>query len=41
MNDLSDDEPEIYNAIDAAPELLVAEFSSDDKGEEADVEQSL
>jgi len=39
MNDLSNDEPEI--AVDGVPELLVAEFSSDDEDEEADVDQSL
>ncbi|KAL4077214.1 hypothetical protein V8B97DRAFT_2102577 [Scleroderma yunnanense] len=36
MNELSNDEPEIDNAIDAAPSLLVAQFSSDDEDEEAD-----
>ncbi|KAL4067818.1 hypothetical protein J3A83DRAFT_4374151 [Scleroderma citrinum] len=41
MNELSNDEPEIDNAIDAAPSLLVAQFSSDDEDEEADVDHSL
>ena len=35
----TDDEPNIYNEIDAAPELLVTQFSSEDEDEdEADEE---
>ncbi|KAL4067085.1 hypothetical protein V8B97DRAFT_2025370 [Scleroderma yunnanense] len=39
MDGLSNDEPEIYNEIDTAPLLLVAEFLSeeDDEADEADV----
>ena len=31
-----EDEPNIYNEIDAAPELLVAQFSSEDEDEDED-----
>ena len=30
----TDDEPNIYNEIDAAPELLVTQFSSEDEDKE-------
>ncbi|KAL4068890.1 hypothetical protein V8B97DRAFT_1970516 [Scleroderma yunnanense] len=41
MNELSNDEPEIDNAIDAMPSLLVTQFSSDNEDKEADVDHSL
>jgi len=43
MDALSNEEPDgpIYNMIDAAPSLLVAQFSSDEEDEEADVDNSL
>ncbi|KAI6011252.1 hypothetical protein BKA83DRAFT_4502818 [Pisolithus microcarpus] len=44
MDALNDDEPDTRNEIDAAPALLVAQFSSeedDDEADEADVNASL